>query len=75
MGADATVAFKALAEKEGVGTVFQEVACRSCRKFMLELAMTGKCVQRVKCGRCGADNLIVIEPERVTVVQSAAPTK
>lgn len=64
---EATVAFKALADKEGVGPVVQEIACRACRKFLLEVAVNGKTVQRIKC-RCGADNLVVIEPDRVTVV-------
>jgi phage FluMu protein Com len=64
---EATAAVRSLAEKEGVGTAFQEVACRSCRKFMMEVAITGKSVLRLKC-KCGADNLIVIEPDRVTAV-------
>jgi ribosomal protein S27E len=68
---EATVAFKALAEKEEVGTVFQEVACRGCRKFLLEIALVGgKAVSRVKCLKCGADNFLVIEPDRVTAVNT-----
>ena len=73
MGAEATDAFKTLAEKEGVGTVYQEVGCRACRKFLMEVAISGKSVQRLKC-KCGADNLIVIEPDRVTAV-ATVPSK
>jgi hypothetical protein len=65
---EATAAVRALAEKEGVGTAFQEVACRRCRKFLLEIVISvPKAVSRIKC-KCGTDNLIVIEPDRVTVV-------
>lgn len=65
---EATAAVRALAEKEGVGTAFQEVACRRCRKFLLEIViLPQKAVARIKC-KCGADNLIVIEPDRVTAV-------
>jgi hypothetical protein len=64
---EATAAVRTLAEKEGLGTAFQEVGCRSCRKFLMEVTITGKSVQRLKC-KCGTDNLIIIEPDRVTVV-------
>lgn len=68
---EATAAVRTLAEKEGVESAFQEVACKQCRKFLLEISVTSKAVSRVKC-KCGADNLIIIESDRVT---SVAPPK
>jgi hypothetical protein len=62
-------AVRTLAEKEGVGTAFQEVGCRSCRRFMMEVAISGKSVQRIVC-KCGAENFLVIEADRLTVVST-----
>jgi hypothetical protein len=69
---EATAAVRTLAEKEGVGTAFQEVACRSCRRFLMEVAISGKSAQRIVC-KCGTENVLVIESDRVTVV--ATPRK
>lgn len=72
MGAEATVAFKALAEKEGVVGAHQEMACRGCRKFLGDIALDGrKATARIRC-KCGTDNFLIIETDRMTVV---APPK
>lgn len=69
----ATLTLKALCEQEGVASASHEVACKKCRKFLMEIAVDSKAVMRVHCLKCGADNFLGIEPDRVTVFQAFAP--
>jgi Zn finger protein HypA/HybF involved in hydrogenase expression len=58
-----------VAKKEGVEAAPQEVRCGTCRRFICELAIATKSVGRFKCGKCGNDTTLVLEPDRMTILR------